>query len=178
MTAQIGDGFRLKGRGYSLVAISHPLNFDPREYGITPQAACTACWNGFWCVYNVTEDGLFLEDLYINSEGGYYPEIEGVKALSEEKGQNTYMGHHLYKGLNIKVPYSGRILVGDEFIRDYYVHMGYQAAWAYEILTELVFEKGALVATNDQSGIAADLREKIDRDEDFDLDYEMKVWWL
>lgn len=196
MTAQIGDRFKFEGTEYSIVAISEPLSFEPREYGITPEAACTACWNGFWCVYNITEKGIYLEDLYINSKDDYYPDIEGVAPLSEEDSGKrfAYMGHHLYKGLNLKVPYSGKILVGDGFIHDYYIHMGYQRAWAYKVLTELIFENGELIETNDQSHIAAEIREKSSKDNNFEkklhrniprfvnesfaLDYGTKAWWL
>lgn len=196
MTAQIGDRFELKDDEYSIVAFSKPLRFDPRKYGITPEAICSACWNGFWCVYNIEEDGIYLEDLYINSKDDYYPEINGVKPFSEEDRENlfAYLGHHLYEGLNVKVPYSGKILVGKEFIWDYYIHMGYQRAWAYKVLTELVFENGTLVEANDQSHIAAELRDRISNDKEFEkklhfdiprfveesfaLDYATKAWWL
>lgn len=91
--------------------------------------------------------------------------------------------------------YTGRILVGKGFIHDYYIHMGFQRAWAYETLKEFVFENGKLINVVDHSKIAAELRELIDRDpEEFDnklhediigfvnssfsLDFENKAWWL
>lgn len=196
MTAQIGDSFRFEGTEYSMVAISEPLKFNPQEYGITPESICTCCWDGFWCVYNITADGIFLEDLYINSKDDFYPEINGVLPLCAESGSDRfkYMHHHMYKSVNLRIPYTGKILVGDEFIRDYYIHMGYQRAWAYNVLVELVFENGILIETNDQSKIAAELREKISKDEKFEeklycnplmfvlnsftLDYGIKAWWL
>ena len=104
------------------------------------------------------------------------------------------MGHHLYKGLNIKLDYTGKILVGDGFIHEYYIHMGYQRAWAYKKLVELVFVDGNLIEKNDHSKVAADIRKKIRNDKDFDqklhmdipkfvedsfsLDYKTKAWWL
>ncbi len=196
MTAQIGDSFKLDKKEYTIVAISEKLKFDPVKYDIIPQMASTACWRGFWCVYNITDEGIFLEDLYINSKDDYYPEIEGVKPLSEKEvdGEFEYMGHHLYKGLNIKMDYTGKILVGDKFMREYYIHMGFQRAWAYEKLLELVFVEGNLIEKNDQSQVAADLREKISNDSEFhekmrmdiskfvedsfSIDYGTKAWWL
>ena len=102
----------------------------------------------------------------------------------------------MYKGLNIKMNYTGKILVGSKFIPKYYIHMGYQRAWAYEVLTEFVFENGNLVKANDLSDVAAKLRAKIDEDrkkadfsmrseldlkrfveESFSLDYAKKAWW-
>lgn len=196
MTAQIGDSFSFDGKDYSIVAMSEYIHFDPREYGITPEAACTACWAGYWCKYNITSDGIYLEDLYINSKDDYYPEINGIKPVSEKDtgAEFCYMGHHLYKGLNIKMNYSGKLLVGKDFLHEYYIHMGYQRAWAYKTLVEFIFENGIMIETNDQSNIAAQIREKIKDerkfekklrrniprfvDESFSLDYGIKAWWL
>lgn len=196
MTAQIGDSFKFDGQDYTIVALSEYIRFDPREYGITPEAACTACWAGYWCAYNIKEDGIYLEDLYINSKDDYYPEILGVNPVSEEETGNkfSYMGHHLYKGINLKMPYTGKLLVGKDFMHEYYIHMGYQRAWAYKTLIELVFESGVLIEKNDQSDIAEQIRKKIKNeqrfekklrrniprfvDESFSLDYGIKAWWL
>lgn len=216
MSAQIGDEFKFDGNDYTIVAKSAPIMFNPRDYGITPKSRCTACWSGYWCVYNIKQDGIYLEDLYINSSDNNYPEILGVKpepekeqtvkitsdVTSAEKKRLTkiikeinrpYFGHHLYKGINIKMPYTGKILVGNGFISNYYIHMGYQRPWAYKNLIELVFVDGELVEKNDQSEIAKYLRGKIEQgeieyerkgngkkfvDECFSLDYDIKAWWL
>ncbi len=196
MTAQIGDRFRLEDIEYSVVAISNPIKFDPRVYGITPVPACTACWRGYWCVYKITEEGIFLEDLYINSQDDYYPEIHGVLPVygDTERNRFKYMGHHLYKDLHLKLNYAGKILVGREFLEEYYIHMGYQRAWSYNTLKEFVFSDGVLVEINDQSEIAEKIRKIINENEDFDnklrhniadfvnesfsLDYDKKAWWL
>ena len=196
MTAQIGDSFKLDDSNYTMVAISEALNFDPGKYGIVPESICTACWRGFWCVYNINDKGIFLDNLYVNSQDDYYPEIEGVKAITEKEGdgRQSFLGHHLYKGLNIKIDYSGKILVGKDFLPQYYIHMGFQRAWAFEKLIELVFENGTLVEKNDQSEVAADIRKQIEKNNvfnknmrqntekfvrnSFSLDYKTKAWWL
>ena len=84
--------------------------------------------------------------------------------------------------------------MGVDVIRTYYMHMGYQRAWAYEVLKELVFENGKLVQTVDHSHMAKQLREEIENrtvenggeDDDirqfveksFSLKLEDKAWWL
>lgn len=193
MTAQIGDSFNFKGNNYSIVAISKPIKFDPSDYGLKPVACCTACWNGYWCDYDISKDGIFLRNLYVNTEGEY-PEINGIKAQGDSNNPRTlvFFGHHVYKDLNIPIDYTGKILVGDKFIHKYYIHMGYQRAWAYEILIELCFKKGKLVNEIDQSKKSEELREKFDRGEIkenslisiknfvkecFSLKYSDKVWW-
>lgn len=193
MTAQIGDKYTFNGENYTIVAMSESVRFNPRQFGIMPASACTACWAGYWCCYNVTEDGLFLNDLYINSFDNTYPPINDVLPLVDERSGEyvDYMGHHVYKDLNLKVKYTGKILLGGNFISRYYIHMGFQRAWAYEELKELVFEDGTLVEVNDQSHIAAEIREKLNGNKDFpshsvkdfvddsfSLDYKKKAWWL
>lgn len=196
MTAQIGDTFRYKNNEYSIVAISAPIQFNPKHYGITPEAACSACWNGYWCDYKISDKGILLQNLYVNSKDDYYPEINGVKACEEEKEDFQYMGHHLYKDINLPIFYSGKIVVGKDFLNEYYIHMGYQRAWAYKTLYEFVFERGLLQDTIDHSDVAAKLREEFKNnntikrqpeteaeihkfvEDSFSLDLDTKAWWI
>ena len=190
MTAQAGDKFSYKGKDLYLVARSVRSRFSPIHYKIKPEGITSGCYEGYWCRYNITNKKLFLEDLYINSENGEYPPINGVAA-----DYGTYSSSlHCYKGIHDMTSYSGKLLLGDDFIDDYYVHMGSQWPWAFKTLKEFVFERGKLVKINDQSEIAAHLREVIGRDEEFfnDLEYEIgyhveecfshdyfiKAWWL
>lgn len=196
MTAQVGDTFRYKKRDYNIVAISNPLRFNPQDYGITPEARCTACWKGYWCEYEISEEGIMLENLFINSKDDYYPEINGILPLSDNNSRQRfrYMSHHLYKGVNIKIQYTGKIVVGKDFLHEYYIHMGYQRAWAYKELKEFVFEEGKLLNVIDHSKVVKELRKQINEDPDFwhklhdnipmfvgnsfDLSLATKAWWI
>ena len=196
MTGQIGDKYRYSGEDYTIVAISPPIEFDPVQYGITPAAANTACWAGYWCEYDISDSGIVLSNLYVNARDANYPPINGVSAQAEPSEESfAYMGHHLYEGIDIPMDYTGRIVAGAGFLREYYIHMGYQRAWAYETLIEFVFENGRLIETVDHSFDAAKIREGIldnpdglngRKQEDiekfvadsFSLDYRVKLWWL
>ena len=194
MTAQVGDSFIYKGDDYSIGAISEPIQFNPLEYGIKPVACCTACWNGYWCDYHISKEGIILENLYINAKDNYYPEINNVSPEREGKKSFLYMGHHLYKNINIFMEYTGKILIGKDFINEYYIHMGYQRAWAYEVLEEVIFDKGKLIKTVDHSEMAKklrlDLENKAERfqktndnlrlfvEESFSLEMKDKAWWI
>ncbi len=180
MTAQIGDRFNFDGKEYTMIAMNEPIGFNPRQYGLTPRHTCTACWRGYFCVYNIMQDGIYLNELYINSDE--YPAIEGVMPMVDSEGNEfKYMGHRQYKGLNIKLPYTGKILVGDGFMVGYYIHQGYQRPWAYENLRELIFENGELVKSNDLNEVAAKMREMVNDFEfdpsSFTVDGEAP-WWL
>lgn len=197
MTAQIGDRFRYKRNEYSIVAISHPLEFKPENYGITPEFFSTACWAGFWCEYRISEKGIVLENLFVNSKDDYYPIINGVSPVVGKEGSKKYfeyMGHHCYRGVNIKMPYTGKIVVGKDFMQEYYIHMGYQRAWSYKVLKEFVFKEGVLREVVDHSKVAEDLRKRIAEEPDFlkklsenipvfvndsfDLSLTTKAWWI
>jgi len=194
MTAQIGDIYKFEDIKYSIVALNNPIKFDPATYGITPKAPHTACWAGYWCEYDISEDGIVLRDLHINSEDNYYPEINGVQPLIELE-EDSFSYFHLYKGINLAMEYTGRIVAGADFLWNYYLHMGYQRAWAYEKLLEFSFEDGKLIETIDHSLMAAKLRTEIDEDpnefmekirgdifsyvdESFSFDFASKCWWL
>ena len=127
-------------------------------------------------------------------ENDYYPEINHVGPEKENKKSFKYMGHHLYKNLNIFMEYTGKILIGKGFIKKYYMHMGYQRAWAYEVLDELIFERGELIKTVDHSEMSRKLRlelenkaEEIQKTSDniplfvkesFSLEMKDKAWWI
>lgn len=44
--------------------------------------------------------------------------------------------------LDFSINYSGDIVIGTGFIDKYNIHMGYQQAYAYEKVYELIFEQG------------------------------------
>ena len=200
MTAQIGDKYLFDGDSYSIVAMSERLSFNPADYGLIPRFACTACWDGYWCDYEISEKGILLKNLYINCADNSYPEINGVSVSDFNEEEHNYWGHHVYENINIPMKYSGKIVVGKGFIQKYYIHMGYQRAWAYETLAELVFEKGVLTQKIDHSGVAEELRKNLDKtggahagesifghrvgsteqfvEESFSLDLINKCWWI
>ncbi len=195
MTAQVGDKFCFNDQKYVVVALSQPIDFHPSQYNITPSYCCTACWRGYWCEYSISSEGIFLEKLFVHTSDDIYPPINGI-VPSAKKAHTQYMGHEVYEGLHIRIPYTGKILAGDDFMPEYYIHMGHQRAWAYKILVEFVFENGELTGQNDHSHIAENLREMLKNndslpgmripghdiasfvDESFSLDYAAKAWWL
>ena len=213
MTAQIEDRFLHRKKRYSLVAITDSIGFDPREYGLIPEARCTACWRGYFCEYKVAQEGLFLQNLFINTKDEIYPPVNGVpvsemeyhectvisfkdgKQIQRKEMSENNMGHREYKDVNIPMAYTGKILLGDEFLRKYYIHMGFQRSWAYKELVEFEFDNGKLVKKTDHSDTAQKLREILDSSgvnpahpegenipkfvsDSFSLDYAVKAWWL
>lgn len=210
MTAQIGDIYKYESKEYSIVAMSAPIEFKPQDYGLNPQAACTACWDGYWCEYHIEGDRLLLKNFFMYNSDGDYPLFNGVgvieqtyheatrlgmgKKKSEKVMVEDNMGHREYRNVNLPIRYTGKILVGSDFIHEYYIHMGYQRAWAYKTLLEFVFKEGELIETIDHSDMAEKLRMELKADskvideerkdisafvdKSFSLDMKDKAWWI
>lgn len=203
MTAQISDKFTYQGNSYTIVAISENRKlFDPEEYGLHPDSIETCCWDGYWCEFEIS-DALYLQRLSVHCDDGNYPDIcgrsigEPTRSRHEQAVAASFRfgdtGYQFYENMNLKIPYTGKILVGSGFIRRYYIHMGYQRAYAYEKLLEFEFEDGNLKNTSDLSDKAEEYRKKIENTNvndlehrsniplfihrSFSLSYDDKAWW-
>lgn len=193
MTAQIGDIYKFEGKAYSIVALESEIKFKPSDYGLIPEARCSACWDGYWCEYVITDKELFLENLHINTKDQHYPEINGVNVQTKKKALAL---HPVYENIHLPIRYTGQIVAGLDFLQEYYIHMGYQRAWAYKKLVQFIFENGALIEVVDHSEWVEKLRaeikgnpnksgKKLSREEisrfvteSFSLDFADKFWWL
>ena len=211
MSAQIGDIYKYQGKEYTVVALSSSIMFDPKDFGLEPHASSSACWRGYWCEYSIENDEIKLKDLYLFNRDNNYPPLNGKEVSPQEFEElecygkkrkkpkkatlPAHFGHRHYKDVDMPIAYTGRILLGDGFMQEYYIHMGFQRGWAYRKLIELVFEEGILLECNDLSHIAKTQREAIKAngkgsrypddgdiptfvDECFSLDYADKAWWL
>ena len=177
MTAQIEDTCMYERHNYKILALSSKMLFKPQDYGMEPHMRTTSCWRGYWCEYIISDGELLLGNLYFHNSHGDYPPFNGVEVSPPEFKevvsycQNVekpemdtipaHSGHRIYKEVNIQIPYTGKILLGDGFMREYMFNRGFQRRWAYEKLIELVFEKGVLLDCNDLSHIAKARREEM-----------------
>ena len=212
MTAQIPDKYKYMRKNYSIVAMSDPIGFDPADYGLEPHMSSTACWRGYWCEYHIKNGKLILEKLLMYNSDNNYPDLNGIqvspqkykksRCISSDDTDNKVrtemipvnFGHRTYL-VNMEMNYTGKIVLGAEFMKKYYVHMGFQYPWAYKELKEFDFEDGALVKIIDHSDVAEMIRKKVDEDPDvfkemmddldpdfisrsFSLDTDIKAWWL
>ena len=168
MTAQTPDRFVLNECEYAITGIHNSqyaslgirkdVLFDVSSLGLEPATISSACWRGYICQYGIQRDRLVLEELSVGlDEPG--PEINGVKPVpSTERASHRIS---VYKGLNLPIEFTGGILVGDEFIRELYVHMGFHPAWKFRTVFELLFEKGKVLEVGDISDKMEKLRREM-----------------
>lgn len=94
MTAQIGDIYKLNDKEYEVVALSKPMLFNPKKYGLEPHMLHTGCRRGYCCVYEIKDNRLFLEKLYIHNDSNNYPPIMGVSVSPEPVSHNEDAGEY------------------------------------------------------------------------------------
>lgn len=158
MTAQVSDSLFVAGREYSIVAVENEWPFDPRENGFAPVALHTACWRGFYCRYAVVAGELVLDSLSIGLGGAAPPAWRGIEATTEDSDGDPVW---LYREVSLHVPYAGGVIVGREFLQAFYRHRGFQPAYAYEDVQELMFDGGRLVGQVDRSPAMGEIRDMI-----------------
>jgi hypothetical protein len=178
MTAQISDVVVYRRKTHCIAGINGSGLFDPAGHGITPVTISTACWRGYHCTYEVADGTLLLTKLNVGLGGedrAAAERGEGPKLFGKVPHRYTIRGHSknlrtgevktswessdfLYEGLMEVVPFSGGLLLGADFIRELYVHMGYHPAWKYREVHELIFDKGRVVKEADRSAEMAEFR--------------------
>jgi hypothetical protein len=118
-TAQISDTFIFKGNEYSLIGKTEGDFATPKQFGMSAVMIHTACYRGYYATYELTEEGLFLRELTLREKDGNYLPISGVSPVINTKEHKA-----TYFNLNVIVPFSGKIRLAKDFIREFYIHMG------------------------------------------------------
>jgi hypothetical protein len=181
MTAQISDVVVYRGKPHRIAGINGSGLFDPTEQGVRPVMISTACWRGYHCTYEVADRSLLLTELNVGlgeedralAERGEGPKLFGriprrytVRGYSEDLGtgevQTSWESPDFrYDGLREAVPFTGGLLLADDFIDELYVHMGFHPAWKFREVHELLFERGQVVKEADRSAEMAEFRDMV-----------------
>ena len=144
MTAQIADRFLFNKEYYSLIGIKGGNLLSPKSFGMESDMMTTACYRGFHALYELTDKELILREFILNEKHGHYLPIGGMKpAVTECCGT--------YENLNIIVDFTGKIRLAKDFLREFYIHMGYQKASAYETVYDITIEKGRVILIRNRS---------------------------
>jgi hypothetical protein len=167
MTAQTHDRVNLQGTEYSLVGVDGSQLFEPENFGFKPTGRVTNCARGFVCHYILADNTLVLNKLQMSY--GHLGrtkfthkrcfEINGVAPIYT-KDRDAHF-NNVYESLNLKIEYTGRILIADGFISKLYVHMGFHPAWKYQTIYELTFDDGTMTNVQDVSQTMKDIREEM-----------------
>lgn len=159
MTAQIMDKIFYSDDEYSIIAIENDWPFEPLNYGLQPKATSTACYRGYYCEYSFLENHLALSKLCIGFDIEKKPIFMGIDAKKSK--YYKFNGFWEYSAINMPIDYSGGIVIGREFIREFYVHMGFHRPHCFKYVIELYIKKGKIDKSIDHSKRMDEVRQLI-----------------
>ena len=151
MTAQILNTFIFKDDEYGLIGLNGDKLIHPSQFGMDPVMLHTACYDGFYATYELTDSSLILRKMTLREQQNNYLAIEGNKPIIKDEIAT-------YHDMSIVVPFTGKIRIAKDFIEALYVHMGYQKATAFETILDISLTKGKVLTINDRSEEVAEKR--------------------
>lgn len=189
MTAQMGDNFYYGRHRYALIAATSYWGFSPEEHGIETTSPHTANYRGFVADYSIGAKGLLFQRLELYTPGSAdIVSIYGKEPYSvvmHNEGEPYAMRELRYKGIGHRLDFDGKLVLGRDFLHEYYIHAGFQHAWAYRYVYEFIFSHGQLQEIKDHSDKLREIRENTDDPvrllwghSNWALDMESKAWWL
>jgi len=151
MTGQITDQFKYEGEIYELVGIDGDSLYAAEDFGITTQMASTACWRGYQTFYDCVNGELILDSLQVRTKNKVT--INGVapKETVDEDGDAWAFFNLIYENLALKTQFTGSILLARDFIREMYVHMGFQSPESFKKVIEIEVKDGDIIKVTDIS---------------------------
>ncbi|MCK4849186.1 MAG: hypothetical protein KAT16_09185 [Candidatus Heimdallarchaeota archaeon] len=153
MTGQMSDTLRYQKEQFDITGVKGDGLFHPEDAGLISYSCSTACWNGYLTTYEIVNDELLLAELLINTK-----KVKDINGIQAEKLRDSSFTHQ-FSHLNLKIPFTGNLLIGNEFIQSMYVHMGFQRPITYRKLIELKIRNGNLLESADLSRRIEEIRE-------------------
>jgi hypothetical protein len=144
MTAQKTDRVLFKGDKYSLIGMTEGKLASPEQFGMEPEMISTTCVRGFYATYELTEKVLYLRKLTLRERNKNYQSIGGIKP--EFDGYDP-----TYYGLSEVILFTGKVRLAKDFIKELYIHMGYQKPTAFKTVFDITLNEGVVVAIKDRS---------------------------
>jgi hypothetical protein len=184
VTAQISDIVCYLGKRRRLAGINGFGLFNPAQHGIRTVGWCTACYRGYHCTYEVKDRSLFLAKVNLGlgpDAADAVGKLKGPKLFGKVPKRYTKHGcsedprtgksitswessDFEVTGLHEMVSFTGGLLLGDDFIEEMYVHMGFHPAYKFRTVHELEFDAGRLVEEHDRSRQVAEFRQTLSPD--------------
>ena len=149
MTGQIPDHFRYKGESFDLVGIDGEPLYTPKDFGISPQMASTACWRGYQMFYDCNDEQLILDHMHVRTNDKIV--VNGISPRAPGDDDETIFFNTFYKNLGLKTKFTGTLLLAKDFISEMYVHMGFQSPESFRTVLEIHVKKGDIIEVRDLS---------------------------
>ncbi|MFX1402300.1 MAG: hypothetical protein ACFE8V_13760 [Promethearchaeota archaeon] len=159
ITGQIPEEVYYHGARYELTGVNGKGLYIPDDFGIKSYWKTTACYRGFQMRYKVYSNELILDQMSVNTKH-IPPPINGVYPQKIYRKYASF--DYIYIKLNLKSKFTGWIMIGKDFIKSMYVHMGFQKPKTFKKLLELHVDNGNILEVKDRSNYAEMMR-KLDK---------------
>jgi hypothetical protein len=140
MAVQLPCTFLIKGDRYDLIGVAGGDILTPMQFGTPPRGLHTARH----ATYELTMDALYLIALTFKEENVYYLPV-GEIGPCQDSSQTTY------QGLSMVIPFTGKIRLAKDFIKEPYIHMGYQKAIAFKTVLDVALQDGEVAEVKNRS---------------------------
>ena len=140
MAVKIPCTFLVRGDQYELIAIAGSNILDLRQFPTPPDELQMARH----ATYEIILDALYLVSLTMKEEKVRYLPVGGVDRTGDPLP-------HVYGGLSMVVPFSGKIRLARGFIDEPYINMSYQRALAFEMVLDIALKDGQVTAIKNRS---------------------------
>jgi hypothetical protein len=154
MTVQSSELFLLDTTEYEIYGVFGTGLTSPRQLGLKPQAATTACWRGYVSTYGLRGRRLVLENLKVNlstEADGYLPrpgpQINDVWPIQPEPPSADFpiLFDNYYKGLGVPVPHTGDLVIVRDHVKELDWDDWMMPAWTFRVVVHMHFFWGILI---------------------------------
>lgn len=156
MSAQLPDRLLFQGREYDVISSVPSKLFDPAQWGLEPVSPHGSCLRGTIATYKVDDESLYLKDLRYWTHQDPPVCLLGGKAIKDRHSGEC--PEYFYEGINVRIPWNGQIVLGRSFLWPLLLPRGFQPAWKYKEVMQLLFVDGSLHAFGDISKKLARIR--------------------
>ena len=156
------DTLTYQGTEYAVTAIDGSALFDPAEHGIAAGVLGSGCWRGHMCAYAVADTALTLRRHLVGEDPDtdVVPTLRGAEPV-RSRDDARYEDAFAFDDLDVRVEFTGRLLVGADPEPVGYLNMGFWPAWFYGRVLEVAFDRGRLTSVVDRSAELATVREHL-----------------
>jgi len=180
MSSQVQDKYLVFDTDFRRIATDNKISISPSDYGLIPKSLDTAHLKGFWCDFELTDERIFLENLYIHTENDIYPTINGIN-ISPPEYETIYRidivngkmsdkqypvnvdklhGYKVYEHLHLPVNYTANLLLGKNFHYNCCFD-DKRYFFEYKEVIDFQIEDGKIIKRTDISPLAKSFSEQV-----------------
>jgi len=153
MTTQITNSLVYEGREWSIEGRRGQGYFSPEAEGLHCYPIATACYRGWIASFFINDERILTIDrLMVNLDDDYHtPESTRLFDRLPKSSEDMDWGNAIYESINVLIPFSGGLLIGDDYKKDRASLTHVFPAADFATARELIFDSGRLIEEYDRS---------------------------